>query len=948
VQELAGLNWTDYNVHDPGVTILEAVCYAMTDLTYRADFPVADLLTNEQGVIDWELQGMLPPEIAFPCRATTTQDYRALIRDSVLEAENVLVQTDVEEGKTAVGLYRIGLRLMAGVDASKHEEVREKVRRVFAANRNLCEDLDSESEQGAAIGVTEPPGQSVAILPETELTLRARVDVREGADAAGVLAEIYFACGMKIAAGVQFESFDRALNGALSPEEVFRGPFTGYGRIVEDKGKSLSDFPPSEAFRVISSITDVESVQIYSPETIAPAEKGSVLRLHVPQPGEVIGIQVFSGGRQIPVSPHGIQMRYEQLHFANRVLTYAPDKIPSILPRPEGRMRDITGYLSIQHHFPVIYGMGPHGMPESATPERKARAQQLKAYLLFFDQHMTDYLAMLSNLRNLFSTAKDDPRQPTYFFQTLEEDNFPGIADIYPRQYAKSTLRKLLKVHNNRDRTKRILDYFLALYGETFRDDVLRTSEPGTSHEEDVTVLLARSTYLRDIAAVTRDRAAAADYSLQPGDRNNRSGLERRLSHLLGLELDYQASGEGVRLIEHILLRPRKSNHFKDLEVDSNFYPFRITVLIPKWPDRCKKENFRKFAEETVRSNCPAHIYCDIYWVTRQDMYRFDEFHWEWWKYRGKEAPGPSSQVDAAARELVQHLLSEALHAPQQVLNDLLGFDGEDQGQEGADGTHGEGVRLVDHSRLRPRSIGQFHDLEVPEYFYSDRFSVAIPAWPERFHTEKSRQSAEDTVRAHWPAHIRCDIYWLAASEMHRFERLQRNWLTHLTQAGYQPSEKVDAAAHDLIKLLMWKWPHAMERRLSHLLRFEPDRHSHGERVRLVEHSLLHLPAAEQDHDTDLKDFYQSDFSVLIPGWPDRCQTVKFRRAAESVVLSNCPRDTRCDIWWLSQDDMARFDQLNEHWWKCREQTGADSQAQTDAAAHGIIRFLRDCRWAND
>ena len=31
--------WTDFNAHDPGITILELVAYALTDLGYRAGHP---------------------------------------------------------------------------------------------------------------------------------------------------------------------------------------------------------------------------------------------------------------------------------------------------------------------------------------------------------------------------------------------------------------------------------------------------------------------------------------------------------------------------------------------------------------------------------------------------------------------------------------------------------------------------------------------------------------------------------------------------------------------------------------------------------------------------------------------------------------------------------------------------------------------------------------------
>lgn len=47
-QAASGDVWTDYNIHDPGVTILEQYCYALTELLYRSDFPVSDLLATEQ------------------------------------------------------------------------------------------------------------------------------------------------------------------------------------------------------------------------------------------------------------------------------------------------------------------------------------------------------------------------------------------------------------------------------------------------------------------------------------------------------------------------------------------------------------------------------------------------------------------------------------------------------------------------------------------------------------------------------------------------------------------------------------------------------------------------------------------------------------------------------------------------------------------------------------
>ena len=36
LERLAGHLWTDFNDHDPGITILEQLCYALTDVAYRA------------------------------------------------------------------------------------------------------------------------------------------------------------------------------------------------------------------------------------------------------------------------------------------------------------------------------------------------------------------------------------------------------------------------------------------------------------------------------------------------------------------------------------------------------------------------------------------------------------------------------------------------------------------------------------------------------------------------------------------------------------------------------------------------------------------------------------------------------------------------------------------------------------------------------------------------
>jgi len=44
ITRLAQQYWTDHNASDPGITLLEQLCFGMTDLGYRIDFDMPDLL----------------------------------------------------------------------------------------------------------------------------------------------------------------------------------------------------------------------------------------------------------------------------------------------------------------------------------------------------------------------------------------------------------------------------------------------------------------------------------------------------------------------------------------------------------------------------------------------------------------------------------------------------------------------------------------------------------------------------------------------------------------------------------------------------------------------------------------------------------------------------------------------------------------------------------------
>lgn len=79
VEKLGNKFWTDYNPHDPGVTILDTLAFAITELGYRADFDIKDVLTNEDGLI--KNNTFFSAATIFSNAALTEIDYRKLLID---------------------------------------------------------------------------------------------------------------------------------------------------------------------------------------------------------------------------------------------------------------------------------------------------------------------------------------------------------------------------------------------------------------------------------------------------------------------------------------------------------------------------------------------------------------------------------------------------------------------------------------------------------------------------------------------------------------------------------------------------------------------------------------------------------------------------------------------------------------------------------------------------
>lgn len=81
IQKVASESWTDHNAHDPGITILEALCYAITELGYRANHPIEDLLANDGKPLIGKYQPFFPAEDILPNAPISIEDFRRIVID---------------------------------------------------------------------------------------------------------------------------------------------------------------------------------------------------------------------------------------------------------------------------------------------------------------------------------------------------------------------------------------------------------------------------------------------------------------------------------------------------------------------------------------------------------------------------------------------------------------------------------------------------------------------------------------------------------------------------------------------------------------------------------------------------------------------------------------------------------------------------------------------------
>ena len=818
IQQLSGKLWTDYNSHDPGITMLELLCYAITDLGYRISMPVEDILASKNDNMLEMHKHFLSALNSMPCAPVNSTDYRKLLVriDGVknawlVKAEHTIIADYnkqpaklhyAKEGEKLhqhdipfqlKGLYNILIEYdeMEDTDelaiATKRMDILRNVKTVYHHFRNLCED---------AVEIVEVPEQKFILCSEIELEPKA--------DPENVWANIMAAVDNYLSPNIHFYSLQEMLDKKKTTDEIFEGPvfdfdqirltssetndkkiFTKKGFIDTDeilKSGLRTEVRLSDLINIIMKIDGVKVINAISikpccccsdpskDEPLTEAQQWILCVKNGYKPVLNIAKSVLNFYKDvIPIELKANEANSKldalKLHYR---LTQQSDKIED-LSMPLGTFNNISDYGTIQNHFPETYGINQVGLSPEVDVKRKALAKQLKAYLLFFDQVLANYFSQLANSRNLLS-ANDDVKK-TYFSNTVK--NLKGVEEIFsnPDDW-EATIDGLIKdarLDNYVERKNRFLDHLLSRFSEQFNDYVFILHRI-YNQDFDQAIIRQKVNFYSDYQQISSFRGSALDYynkKTAEDELINVSGLEKRVSRMLGFNNYKKVKLAGQPYtVEKVTPADTASPYTWTIELSGK--------EILKGTGAAKKE-----ADAIEELGLATILGCD------RDHYIF--------KLNAAKTKVEFSIVDASKTQIALSAkqydvtVSDANKGiypkAEQAVTDLIQYFLTDFKLEG--------IYVVEHILLRP-DIDSHHATSTfmpvcidpngiyckPIDPYSFRITVVLPGYTMRLRNIDFRKYVERIIRMETPAHILPKICFIGEDQMKKFEKLYNDWLS--------------------------------------------------------------------------------------------------------------------------------------------------------------------------
>lgn len=778
IQQIGNKYWTDFNIHDPGVTILEALCFALSDLSYRTNFTIQDLLTPKDAINPLIKTPSFPAEKILSSNPTTCDDYRKLIMEHVPGVRNVWIETiEAKEKKSGTltkkeninGYYNVYVEL----EEEEYIHFFDKIRQTFASDAHaeymeyfddnykkffqeilhhtIEDNPDSDDETRKA---SHKPSRiyktcyqnyikklllqhrnlcedfaDVIILEPIYLGMDLELELKNNADQNYIIDKLYTEIDKYISPVLQYHTIQDYLDKGASPEEIYQGevPFSLngkelplYGFIDIQELQSLEKKTTiyySDIYNIILSIDGVAEIKkfdFFETEGIESLpknrlnEKGKevekyAIKLPDDDKSHVFKLTPFQLSTKKERLKHWIHKSdvQSEITFYSGALPISTILIPTAskntrqfldgpfdysLPRIKSSNRNIEQFFPIQKLLPRVYEYKPE-ITYKNTVLDQAERKQLKGYLSFFNQLLSDYLSKLSTISSYYSIDKEFPKNYIWDDELLASSICTEFTDKKISEITSTEEEQRLKLQN------KLLDHLMARFNDNFADyatlmytfmnDKLPFFEKyyGLSNS-----IEKKKEMLKNYPSLSGCRSQGICYT---SGNFEISGVERRILARLGINHpnkrlspkllktnnkskkrtflnnssdDYEKTF-GIHILEHILFVPEKGIDSKTEidKPDNDSYSFAISVIIPGWLEACRYDNFRNYVESIIYEEIPAHIYCKIYWINPLAMWDIENEYLEYLEVMSKQTyprnhKGWIDQQEAAIEKIVKSI----------------------------------------------------------------------------------------------------------------------------------------------------------------------------------------------------------------------------------------------------------------------------------------------------
>jgi hypothetical protein len=876
-QRYSGSIWTDYNYHDPGVTFLEQLAYALTDLAYRTNFEMKDILL--EGADSYPLtQSNLfhSPADIFPSDPLHLSDFRRLIIDQIKEVHNAWVIPVKDDPSGFNGLIDIMIQCREGLDEKAKEIIKEKVFHVYHQHRNLCNDL-----------------KNIYIMSEDTITFSAKISIDTDAMGEMIFASILAELDKYLNPPIIFQDPQELISKGRPITEVFTGPKPRYGYIDPETLPSRIDTifisQIKDRIQAVPGVQMVENFRAFKNgirihDEIIPFESN---RYPVTGNPDQFYLEIFKDRVKYEMDPVTIVQLYETLSPKRRNTYHKELRFEENRPRGRFNEHQLQQFYSIQRELPETYGLLRESLPSNANPKRRAQAKQLKAYLSFFDQIMANYLAQLVNTRKIFSA--DSTITKTYFSQYPED--IPEFDEVKEKDYENHLELIGEKASVFLERRNRILDHLMARFGEKFPAALLSKfhltgafSERNMISEE---MIQAKIRFLMEIPKLGKSKGKGFNYAkLEDGDI---SGIENRLY----LMLDIQRSDTPSRveaLLKYIQANPTTSTS------DSEWKPIEL-ITSDGVSINAFSLSLEKYSEDRL-----------LYYTQGKSFLKqlFLQAHIErYYKVIYTKNNQWAILFTAMSQELPVVLsygqnMEECNSKIQKAVERFLTLNKEC-----------EGFHLIEHILLRPEEIVQYRfNIFGPdgEVYISSYYDGEL---------EEQKQLLEDVL------YLGLDQanYAIVVSE----DKTQFKVVLYSTE--HEP-----VAAADKLFYSRLGAEKEIERAAEYIGKIQSGEINREEVMELIQSGGI-------GHQFPNQFGFSNEYTLVLPDWPARFQNEDFRKLLFGILEENSPLHVKINLVFLDFQQMLKFEEAFQNWKK--EKAKRERSAKTmDLLSLQLIQML--------